>query len=64
MSRTRRLLAVSPAALLVSLAAAEDQPLIQTFQAQRLQIDGLIAELTIDAVPGGTAIQVSLSGDP
>ncbi len=64
MSRTRRFLAVSPAALLVSLAAAEDQPLIQTFQAQRLQIDGLIAELTIDVVPGGTAIQVSLSGDP
>ena len=64
MTRTRQILAVSPTALLVSVAAAQDAPLTQSFEAQRLQVDGLIAELTITTTPGAGPISVSLSGEP
>jgi len=63
MPTTRLLMTASPAVLLVSLAAAQG-PVTQNFQAQRLQVDALIARFQVDVVPGATGIQVSVEGTP
>lgn len=63
MPATRLLMAAAPAALLVGAAAAEG-PVTQSFQAQRLQVDALIAQFRVDVVPGATGIQVSVEGEP
>jgi hypothetical protein len=64
MTKTRLLIAVTPACLLLLPAIAQDQTLSQTYKAQRLQIDALIANMKIDVVSTATDITVSLSGTP
>ena len=63
MPATRLLMALSPAVLLVSMASAEG-PMTQSFNAQRLQVDALIAQFRVDVVPGATGIQVTVDGEP
>ncbi|BCW87097.1 hypothetical protein sos41_02230 [Alphaproteobacteria bacterium SO-S41] len=63
MPTTRLFLTAGTAALLVSTAAAQG-PVTQNFQAQRLQVDALIAGFRVDVVPGTSGIQVSVDGEP
>ena len=62
MTRARLLIAAAPAVLLALPVFAQDQTLNQTYKAQRLQIDALIANMRIEVAPGTTDITVALSG--
>lgn len=64
MRSARFLIAAAPVCLLACSALAQDQTLNQSYKAQRLQIDALIANMTINVVPGTTDITVALSGTP
>ncbi len=62
MRRSRLIAAVAPLALLGAVAFAEDQTVMQSFQAKRVQIDALAGNLKVLVANDYPGIDVSLAG--
>lgn len=64
--KARPWIAAAPAAIVViaTAAAAGEQTLNQNFQAGRLQVDALVAHLTVKVQDGATGINVAVDGTP